>query len=69
MTLETERRAAFQHRGISDPVTLLLKIKDLANQPSGIDNLKTLVGISAESREKGNARTVVILLCGTKTLR
>src|SRR5690242_5167092 len=34
--------------GSSDPVALLLKIKDLAKEAGGMENLKTLVGILAD---------------------
>lgn len=39
---------AGQKSGMTDPVTLLLKIKELAKEAGGIDNLKTLVGILAD---------------------
>jgi hypothetical protein len=39
---------AGQKSGMPDPVTLLVKIKELAKEAGGIDNLKTLVGILAD---------------------
>jgi hypothetical protein len=39
---------AGQKTGSTDPVTLIVKIKQLAKEASGIDNLKALVGVLAE---------------------
>jgi hypothetical protein len=39
---------AGQKSGMPDPLTLLLKTKELAKEAGGIDNLKTLVGILAD---------------------
>jgi hypothetical protein len=39
---------AGQKSGMTDPVALLVKVKELAKEAGGIGNLKTLVGILAD---------------------
>jgi hypothetical protein len=39
---------AGEKTAISDPVALIVKVKELAREAGGIENLKTLVGVLAD---------------------